>query len=213
MKPNRESIYFEEGTMKVIGITGGIGSGKTAVTKILQEEYGAYLANTDNIAKRLMEPGNATYEDVVYYFGEDILTEDQTIDSKKLSKIVFNDKSKLRVLNELTHPKVLDRVRQEILKKEEEGQKYFIIETALMIESGYDYICDEVWYVYAPESKRRELLKKSRNYSDEKIDLIFNSQSKDEEFRKRFSIVINNDGDLEQLKEQVKKTMKTRDEA
>ena len=82
-----------------------------------------------------------------------------------------------------------------------------------MIESGYDYICDEVWYVYAPESKRRELLKKSRNYSDEKIDLIFNSQSKDEEFRKRFSIVINNDGDLEQLKEQVKKTMKTRDEA
>ena len=60
MKPNRESIYFEEGTMKVIGITGGIGSGKTAVTKILQEEYGAYLANTDNIAKRLMEPGNAT---------------------------------------------------------------------------------------------------------------------------------------------------------
>ncbi len=188
--------------MKIIGITGGIGSGKTLVTKLLEEE-GAYIANTDRIAKELMEPGQASYIDVVEYFGKDILLEDKTIDSNRLSKIVFKDEKKLKILNSLTHPKVLEVVQEEIEEKRKEGWKYFVIETALMIESGYDTICDQVWYVYAPEKMRRDRLKKSRDYSDLKIDSIFESQCKDEDFRKRYSIVIENVGDLDYLKEQV----------
>lgn len=188
--------------MKIIGITGGIGSGKTLVTKLLEEEA-AYIANTDRIAKELMEPGQASYIDVVEYFGKDILLEDKTIDSNRLSKIVFKDEKKLKILNSLTHPKVLEVVQEEIEEKRKEGWKYFVIETALMIESGYDTICDQVWYVYAPEKMRRDRLKKSRDYSDLKIDSIFESQCKDEDFRKRYSIVIENVGDLDYLKEQV----------
>ena len=188
--------------MKILGITGGIGSGKPLVTKLLEEE-GAYIANTDRIAKELMEPGQASYIDVVEYFGKDILLEDKTIDSNRLSKIVFKDEKKLKILNSLTHPKVLEVVQEEIGEKRKEGWKYFVIETALMIESGYDTICDQVWYVYAPEKMRRDRLKKSRDYSDLKIDSIFESQCKDEDFRKRYSIVIENVGDLDYLKEQV----------
>jgi len=190
--------------MKIIGITGGIGSGKTLVTKLLEEE-GAYIANTDRIAKELMEPGKASYIDVVEYFGKGILLEDKTIDSNKLSKIVFKDEMKLKKLNSLTHPKVLEVVKEEIEEKKKEEWKYFVIETALMIESGYDIICDQVWYVYAPEKMRRDRLKKSRAYSDLKIDSIFESQSKDEDFRRRYPIVIENVGDLDYLQKQVER--------
>ncbi len=191
--------------MKVIGITGGIGSGKTLVTKLLEDEHGAYLANTDRIAKELMKPGNASYEDVVAYFGPNILSDNKAIDSNKLSKIVFKDKNKLAKLNELTHPRVLDKVEADMKEKEKEGWKHFVIETALMIESGYDSVCSQVWYVYAPENLRRDRLKKSRDYTDLKIDSIIANQSKEEDFRKRYSIVIENDGDLGYLKKQVER--------
>jgi dephospho-CoA kinase len=163
--------------MKVIGITGGIGSGKSLVTRIMKERYGALVLDTDGIAKKQMEPGGVSYQEVVEFFGSNILTEDGTIDRRKLSVIVFDDKDKLLRLNEITHPKVLLEVKQEIaLHRSLEDVPYLIIETALMIESGYDFVCDEVWYVYAPEEKRKEWLKLERNYSQEKIDSIFENQ-------------------------------------
>ncbi len=194
--------------MKVIGITGGIGSGKSLVAKILMEKYGAYFLNTDRIAKEQMEVGGVSYHGVVEYFGEEILAEDGSIDRRKLSEIVFHDKDKLKQLNALTHPQVLKAVLEELSTLRKEGKvPYVIIETALMIEAGFDYICDEVWYVYTPEDIRRERLKKERNYSDQKIDQIFAFQSKPEEFRKRYSKVIENVGDLRSLEYQVEQLL------
>lgn len=190
--------------MKVIGITGGIGSGKSLVAGILKEKYGAYIVNTDRIAKEQMEPGGASYPGVVGYFGEGILSEDKRIDRGKLSKVVFCDKEKLQMINRLTHPNVLEVVKEEIKGKRNEGVvPYFVIETALMIESGYDYVCDEVWYVSASEESRRNRLMNSRNYSDEKIDAIMASQSKDEDFRRKSSKVIENNGDAKSLEKQI----------
>jgi len=190
--------------MKVIGLTGGIGSGKSLVAKILMEKYDAYLLNTDNIARLQMEPGGASYHAVVDYFGTKILSPDGTIDRSKLSAVIFDDKSKRLKINELTHPLVLEEVVSEIKASREKGTiPYLIVETALMIEAGYDFICDEVWYVYAPEEERRNRLKKERNYSDEKIDAIFANQSKDESFRSKFTKVIENVGDISLLEKQV----------
>lgn len=190
--------------MKVIGITGGIGSGKSLVAKILMDKYGAHFINTDRIAKEQMEVGGVSYAGVVDYFGIGILAEDGSIDRKKLSEIVFQDKEKLQKLNELTHPNVLTAVQEELASLRRAGVvKYAIIETALMIESGYDFICDEVWFVYTPENIRRERLRNERNYSDEKIDAIFKSQSKEEEFRRRFPKIIENIGDIHDLEKQV----------
>jgi dephospho-CoA kinase len=190
--------------MKVIGITGGIGSGKSLVAKLLNENYGAYLLNTDRIAKEQMAAGGASYDAVVGYFGSEILSEDKSIDRSKLAQIVFNDKNKRLKLNELTHPRVLEEVKEEIdsLRKSSDAE-YAVIETALMIESGYDSACDEVWYVFTPQEVRRKRLKQERNYSDEKIDSIFESQSSDEAFRRKFSKVIENTGDIDHLKQQI----------
>lgn len=201
MKRNKYNVGDK---MEVIGLTGGIGSGKSLVANILEQKYHAYLLNTDAIAKQQMEPGGASYQEVVEYFGTGILAADRTIDRAKLAAIIFDDKEKRLKINEITHPKVLDAVKEEIQAIRDKGTvPYLVVETALMIEAGYDYICDEVWYVHTPEEERRNRLKASRNYSDEKIDSIFGNQSKEEAFRAKFTKVIENVGDVEELEKQV----------
>lgn len=190
--------------MKVIGLTGGIGSGKSAVAAILRDKYKAVILDTDSIAKRQMEPGGESYNLVLEYFGNEILASDGKIDRQKLAKIIFEDKSKRLKINELTHPVVLEEVKKEIEDRTKAGDtNYLVVETALMIESGYDYICDEIWYVYAPEEIRRSRLKESRGYTDEKIDSIMANQSKDKEFRARYKKVIENTGDISYLEKQI----------
>lgn len=194
--------------MKVIGITGGIGSGKSLVADILKNKYHARVINTDRIAKEQMEIGGASYQNVVECFGTDILATDKSIDRKKLAAIVFEDKAKLNQLNQLTHPLVLMAVKEEIHHaRVSKSVPYLIIETALMIESGFDFICDEVWYIYAPEGERRNWLIKERGYSQEKIDSIFHSQSKAETFRAKFPRVIENVGDIQMLESQIEKLL------
>lgn len=194
--------------MKVIGITGGIGSGKSLVADIMIKKYSAYLINSDCIAKDQMKPGAISYQGVVEFFGNEILSEDGTINKSKLSNIVFNDKEKLLKLNSLTHPNVLAEIQRIIVKKREsETVPYCIIETALMIESGYDFVCDEVWYVHSSYDLRRSRLKQYRSYSDERIDEIFTSQSKDEDFFGAFIKVIYNDSDLCKLEYQIDKML------
>ncbi|NLO10405.1 MAG: dephospho-CoA kinase [Clostridiales bacterium] len=199
--------------MKVIGITGGIGSGKSLVADIMIKKYKAYLINSDRIAKEQMMPGGISYKGVVEYFGKEILMEDGTIDKGKLSQIVFNDKDKLLKLNSLTHPNVLTEVEKVITKKRESKTvAYCIIETALMIESGYDFVCDEVWYVHSSPNLRRDRLKQYRSYTDEKIDAIFTSQSKEEDFLKAYKKVIYNDSDLFKLEYQIDSLLKGQEE-
>lgn len=194
--------------MKVIGITGGIGSGKSLVASLLKEKYKAHILNTDCIAKEQMEVGGASYQGIVDFFGNGILSEDKSINRSKLAEIVFHDKEKRLKLNELTHPKVLTTVQEEIHSLKNGGSvPYLVIETALMIESGYDTNCDEVWYVHASESDRRNRLKKERYYTDEKIDSIFSSQSKAEDFIKKYPIIIENTGDISNLEQQVNRLL------
>jgi dephospho-CoA kinase len=195
--------------VKTIGITGGIGSGKSLVADIMIKKHKAYLIDTDRIAKEQMMPGGISYRGVVQYFGQDILDGEGVIDKDKLSKIVFSDKEKLLMLNSLTHPNVLHEVQREIaIKKESKAVPYCIIETALMIESGYDFLCDEVWYVHSSQETRRQRLKKHRGYTDEKIDAIFDSQSKEEDFFKNFTCVIYNNGDIDHLEQEIDKLLR-----
>jgi len=190
--------------MKVIGLTGGIGSGKSMVAEILREKYKACILDTDSIAKRQMEPGGESYRLVLEHFGEEILCPDGRINRQKLADIIFRDANKRLKINQLTHPIVLEEVKKEIESRRKSGTtEYLVVETALMIESGYDFICDEVWYVYAPKELRRLRLKESRGYSDEKIDSIMANQKKDEEFRAKYCKVIENTSDRQYLEKQV----------
>ena len=152
--------------MKIIGITGGIGSGKTAVLDIMQRDYGAFIMEADALAHRLMEPGQISYNDIVEHFGRDILDEDSRIDRAKLSAVVFSDQKQLDILNSITHPNVKKAILESMEEQKKSGCRLYVLEAALLIQDGYLDICDEMWYVYADVSKRIERLPdhQSRNH-------------------------------------------------
>ena len=184
--------------MKVIGITGGIGSGKSRVLSYLEEKHHAVICQADQVAWELQEPGQKCYLEIVEHFGTDILNADTTINRKDLGQIVFRDEAQLSVLNGIMHPAVKTEVQKRISREKEKGTKLFFLEAALLIEEHYDEICDELWYIYTSEPIRRLRLKQSREYSDKKIDAIMATQLSEEMFRKACKIIIENNDVFEE---------------
>lgn len=189
--------------MKVIGITGGIGSGKSFIAGIMKENFHAYLINTDQIAHKLMEKGRISYELIVRYFGEKVLDTEGEIDRGALGRIVYQDPDKLLTLNSFTHPYVMEYVKRLIEERRRESETLICIETALPIEAGLKEFCDAIWYVYAPENTRRERLIRSRNYEKEKIDQILKNQISDRDYRKASTHIIINDCPKEKIVGQI----------
>lgn len=193
--------------MRVIGITGGIGAGKSAILDFLQRNYKARIIQTDLVGHYLMEPGNGTYYPIIEHFGSRILNGDMTVNRQKLGAIVREDFKEWEQLNRIVHPRVKEYVVGEIKKAEEAGMEYLFVEAALLIEDHYDAICDELWYIYAEEGLRRKRLREVRGYTEEKIDQIFERQLKDEEFRKHCRVIIDNNGNLEETFRQIRKEL------
>lgn len=194
--------------MRVIGITGGVGAGKSSVLKLLKERFNAYILIADDIAKETMCRGNAGYEQVVEMFSEDILDKDKNIDRTKLATIVFHNENKRIVLNSIIHPLVKKIVLNKINELKIAGTyDYVFVEAALLIEDHYDVICDELWYIYVPADMRRQRLKDSRGYSDEKIDSVFKSQLNEEAYKKACINVIDNSKDIEDTMSQIEKLL------
>lgn len=195
--------------MKIIGITGGIGAGKTSVLNYIQKNYNARIIMADLVAHLLEEPGQICYYSIVEVFGSNILNSDMTINRQRLSEIVFEDESKRIKLNAIVHPKVKEYIVNEIAEERDQGNiEFFIIEAALLLDDKYDLICDEVWYVYATEEIRRERLKASRGYSDDKIDFIFNSQLSEAKFREKSKVVIDNNQSEDDTYVQIDKALR-----
>lgn len=189
--------------MKVIGITGGVGSGKSTITDILKDNYNAFVISTDHIAHILMEKGNVSYNRIVENFGDGILDQEGNIDRKALGSIVYDNPDKLKLLNRLTHPYVMKYVMNIIEEKRKEKIKLLCVETALPKAAGLHDFCDEIWYIYATEDTRRERLKKSRNYTNEKIDSIFSNQIKEKEYREISTRIIDNSLPTEEVAKQI----------
>lgn len=189
--------------MKIIGITGGVGSGKSTISEILEKQYHAFLINTDQIAHMLMQKDMISYNLIVEYFGESILNQSKEIDRGLLGKIVYQNPLKLKQLNSFTHPYVMKYVADLIQIKKNEKTNLLCIETALPIEAGLKDFCDEVWYVSVPEDARKSRLLESRDYSEQKIDTIFKRQISEDEYRKISTHIINNNCSIERLMEQI----------
>lgn len=194
--------------MKIIGITGGVGSGKSRVLSYMEEQFGAVICQADHVAWELQKPGQKCYAQIVEHFGREILRDDGTIDRKELGQIVFNDSDELLVLNGIMHPAVKDAILEQIQMEQQKKTEYFVLEAALLLEDGYKQICDELWYIYTDDITRRLRLKESRAYSDEKIDAIMASQLSEEIFRKECQIMIDNSGDFEDTCYQIDEAMK-----
>lgn len=193
---------------RVIGITGGVGAGKSVVLNYLKEKYPCEILVADDIGNEVKMPGGRCYEAFIEFVGEDIVLEDGTIDRAKAAEKIFADDALLDEVNALIHPAVKDEVRERTAKAKEEGEVSFVfIEAALLIEAGYLPELDELWYVCAGEKLRAKRLKEARGYTEERIEGIMEQQLTEEEFRKYAHRVIVNDGTIEELEEQIDNIM------
>lgn len=193
--------------MRIIGITGGIGSGKSRVLSYMEAAYQAVICQADHVAWELQRPGEACYMKIVESFGKGILNQDQTINRKALGDIVFANKEALMELNRIVHPAVKEDILQRICTEREKGTPLFLLEAALLLEENYDKICDEVWYIYSNEAVRRDRLKESRAYTDEKIDAIIAAQSKEQYFLDNCQKTIDNSSSFEVTCMQIEKAL------
>jgi len=190
--------------MQVIGITGGVGAGKSQVLEIIKEQCKCRIIRADELAKKLECRGNRCYAPIIELLGREILDEDEQIIPRKMAETIFSHPELLKQVNEIIHPAVKESILEDIEYEEQSGENdYFFIEAALLIEDGYDLICDDMWYIYASEKTRRERLKETRGYSDAKINSIFESQLDEETFRRYCKVVIDNDGDIDNTRRQI----------
>ena len=165
--------------------------------KYIKEKYNCRILLADEAAHLVKEPGQPCYEKLVKLLSREILNGDGSINKQKMAEKIFASEDILSKVNRIIHPAVKELILNTI---EEERKRnlydFFFLEAALLIEDGYLEIVDEMWYIYAREEVRRQRLRTTRNYSDEKIDAIMGSQLKEEEFRKYCNVVIDNSDTL-----------------
>ena len=181
--------------MIVIGLTGGIGTGKSEVARIL-EEIGAYIIDADRLGHSAYLPHSEIWEEVVKEFGNGVLLPDKEIDRKKLGSIVFNDPVQLAKLNEIMHPRMGQMVANII---EGLDAEVVVVEAALLLEAGWDALVDEVWCTVASEDVVIDRLKARNGLDKEEAQKRIKSQMSVDERKSRSQVMIENNGDLVQL--------------
>ncbi|MBI2852168.1 MAG: dephospho-CoA kinase [Chloroflexi bacterium] len=187
---------------KIIGLTGGIGSGKTTVARLLKE-LGAVVIDADSLAHAALSPGSETWREVVAAFGQEIVSSGSEIDRAALAKVVFNDPELLAWLNRIMHPRLRDTAIARLEEYRRQGAAVVVIEAPLLIEAGWDAMVDEVWVVTASESRILERLEKERGLKHTDILARMRSQLSSEERLKHANVIINNDSGLDELRDQV----------
>lgn len=194
--------------MYIIGITGGIGAGKSQVLQYISKHYSCRIILADDVGNEVKLPGKICYNQLVDLLGNDILDAEGYIQKDKMATRIFSDASLLAKVNAIIHPAVQDYILSEIAKEKEADRfDFFFVEAALLIECGYASYVDEMWYIYATEDVRRKRLKENRHYSDEKIDSIIKGQLQETEFRKHCQLVIDNSNDLSETEKQIDKIL------
>ena len=189
--------------MITIGITGGVGAGKSTVLDFLEERYQAYVMKADEIGHLVMEPGQACYEPVTALFGKQVIKEDKTIDRRQVSDVVFSHPEMLEKLNQIIHPAVKQYIREQLLLKKQQGQKVCVVEAALLLEAHYQEFCDTIWYIHTDEEIRIQRLMENRGYTREKSVSIIASQAPEVFFRANADYVVVNNGDFAQTRQQI----------
>lgn len=200
--------------MRFIGITGGVGAGKSAIITYLAEHYNIRTMLADRIAAELMEPGGICYEPLTEIFcGDMVFTEDGHIDRPAMAAVMFADEGKRLAVNQLVHPAVKKYVIEQYEMEKQKGElDFLILEAALLIEEHYDEICDELWYIYTSGEIRRARLMENRGYSRQRIDRMFATQLSEEEYRRHCVVVIDNNGTTEETIAQVRKVLESKGE-
>jgi dephospho-CoA kinase len=187
--------------MYVIGLTGGIGSGKTTVAKLL-EEQGAAILSADLVGHEVYQPGRPAWREIVDAFGREIVAEDGTIDRKKLGAIVFASPRELKRLNAITHPRMKGMMREKLKQMAREGRSVAVLEAALLLEAGWDDLADEVWVTVAPPRVAAGRTSARSGLPPEQVLERIKAQMSNEERARRSHVVIDTDCDLDGTRRQ-----------
>jgi dephospho-CoA kinase len=189
--------------MKVIGLTGGIGSGKSEIA-IYLKHLGAGIIDADKVGHEIFNRGTPCWQKVVETFGKDIIDNEENIDRKKLAKIVFQNPEAMAKLNQITHPMILDEIQSRLKKFETAGYKTAVVEAALLIEAGWASYMDQIWLAIAPQDITLVRLKK-RGLSESDAKARIAAQIPGETKIKQATAVILNDGSIDDLRKKVAK--------
>ncbi len=196
--------------MRTVGLTGGIGSGKTAVAAIL-DKLGAYVVDADRVGHEVYLPGSRGWDEVVEAFGDGVLAADGTIDRKALGSIVFADAERLQQLNTIVHPLIRDAVRERVAAtRAAQPERPVVVEAALLIEARWYELVDEVWVVVASAETVMRRLTSSRNLDAPAVQARIDAQLSDADRRRVADVIIANDGTLEELRRQVENLWRER---
>ncbi len=195
--------------MKFIGITGGVGAGKSAVLTYLSKKERVRVMLADEIAHDLMKKGTRCYKKIIKAFMfENLLDVNGEFDRERLAKVIFSSPEKRLKMNSIVHPAVKEYVKEQFaLEKKEKRLDFLILEAALLIEESYDEICDELWYIYAVPEIRKKRLMTTRGYSEEKVEQIFASQLSEQIYRAMCKVTIDNNGNLSETFVQIDKAL------
>jgi dephospho-CoA kinase len=194
--------------MKFIGITGGVGAGKSKILGYIQKHYKCEIYLADEVAHLVKQPGTECYVKLLGILGEDVAGAEGLIDRQAMAEKIFANPALLGQVNDIIHPAVKKILMERLDAAKSAGEvELFFVEAALLIETGYRSLVDEMWYVYSDEEIRRKRLRKLRGYSDEKISRIMSHQLTEERFRESCDFVIDNSGLFEDSCRQIDKKL------
>ncbi len=189
----------------VLGITGGVGCGKSTVLKLLETEYGARVMLADDIGHEMMEQGKPAWLEIRKQFGDGILTPEGEVDRDRLASLIYQDEEKRQQLNGIIHPCVRKEMERRIEEWREEP--LVVLETALLFETGCDILCDEIWWVDAGRELRIRRLMDSRGYTRQKAEAIMNRQMSEDDWRVKCHHRIDNNEEVKKLSVQIKELL------
>ena len=195
--------------MLVIGLTGGIGTGKSQVSKVLKE-LGAAVIDADLLGHEAYSPHTGTWAEIVEAFGKNVLTPGGEVDRKRLGAIVFNDSAALARLNAIMHPRMYEMIEERLAELRGRGHEVAIVEAALLIEANWQPLVDEVWVTATPEDEVVRRLQAQRGLDEEASRARIHSQMPQSERLRHADIVINNGGAPEDLVDRVKQLWESR---
>lgn len=189
--------------MRIVGLTGGTGSGKSVVSKILATK-GAYIIDADAIGHDIILKGKPAYNELVNYFGNEILDSNGEIARKKLGEMVFKEgKEKLAFLNACTHKYIFIEIENGIKQAQNENREIVIIDAPLLLEGEFKNLCNEIWVVYAKEEIRLERIMARDKIDKEHGKNRIASQPTWEEYKRYADVIIDNSGEFEDVERQI----------
>jgi phosphopantetheine adenylyltransferase/dephospho-CoA kinase len=191
----------------VIGLTGGIASGKSSIAKRL-EKLGAEIINADIVGHSVYEPGTRAYNEIIAGFGNEILNSDGSINRKRLGSIVFSDSEKLQELNSIIWPRIMERIKELVSELATKGAQVCVVEAALLLEAGWDEVVDEIWVSAIPEAEAIKRMNERNGLSEEEAKKRLASQLKNKQRVSQANVVLSTLWEPEYTQKQVEKAWK-----